>query len=124
MSILRSAALSLAAIVACSAPARPARATFSIVAADTAAGIIGSAGASCVPYEVIRILRVAKGKGLLVGQAYFDDPALEEAEARLAAGETPDEVLQIITDPELFPVAPKMQYGIVDAAGRTASFTG
>lgn len=117
-------AVPLAAFLACAALAPPARATFSVVAADTAAGAIGSAGASCVPYEVIRILRVANGEGLLVGQAYFDDDALAEGEALLAAGEEPPAVLDAITDQFVFPNAPKMQYGIVDVEGRTASITG
>lgn len=62
----RSRLSALGAALACAALASPAQATFSIVAADPAAGAIGSAGASCVPYPVIRILRVAAGKGLLL----------------------------------------------------------
>src|SRR5689334_16412815 len=116
--------LPLAVLLASLAVASPAAATFSIVAADTGVSAIGSAGASCVPYEVIRILRVAPGKGLLVGQAYFDDAALEQAEAMLASGQEPAAVLGAITDASMFPVAPKMQYGIVDVEGRTASITG
>ncbi|MEZ4300816.1 MAG: DUF1028 domain-containing protein [Polyangiaceae bacterium] len=112
------------AAFALTALAVPASATFSIVAADTATGAIGSAGASCVPYEVIRILRVAPGKGLLVGQAYFDDDALAEGQSLLAAGEDPSTVLKAVTDTGVFPLAPRMQYGIVDTAGLTASVTG
>lgn len=118
------ALLPLAAFASCAALATPARATFSVVAVDTATGAIGSAGASCVPYEVIRILRVAPGKGLLVGQAYFDDDALAQGEAMLAAGDAPALVLASVTDSAAHPDAPRMQYGIVDITGRTASFTG
>jgi len=118
------ASLALSTFLACAAFSTPARATFSIVAADTATGAIGSAGASCVPYEVIRILGVADGKGLLVAQANFDDKALAEGQTLLAAGQEPASVLSAITDPTAFPAAPKMQYGIVDIAGRTASITG
>src|SRR5690348_1416449 len=85
----------------------PARATFSIVAADKTTGAIGSAGASCVPYEVIRILRVAEGRGLLVGQANFDDDALAKGQSMLSAGEDPASVLSTITDAASFPAAPK-----------------
>ncbi|MEZ4315728.1 MAG: DUF1028 domain-containing protein, partial [Polyangiaceae bacterium] len=93
--LLPAFATAFAALTALSVPAS---ATFSIVAADTATGAIGSAGASCVPYEVIRILRVAPGKGLLVGQAYFDDDALAEGQSLLAAGEDPSTVLKAVTD--------------------------
>lgn len=78
-----------------------AHATFSIVAAEPGSGAFGSAGASCVPYEVIRILRVADGKGLLVGQAYFEDDALALGKAMLAEGEAPDAVLAAIRGAEL-----------------------
>jgi len=122
------AAFRIAAVVAtCAAAATlvsPARATFSVVAADTAAGAIGSARASCVPCEVIRILRVAKGHGLVIGQANFDDDALTEAKALLDDGEAPAAVLQAITDPAVFPNAPWMQYGIVDIERHTVSTTG
>lgn len=101
-----------------------ARATFSIVATEPATGTIASAGASCVPYEVIRILSVANGQGLLVAQAYFDDDALAKGQSMLAAKEPPASVLATITDSAQYPLAPKMQYGIVDIAGNTASYTG
>lgn len=114
----------VAAALACVALTAPAHATFSIVAADTSTGAVGSAGASCVPYEVIRILRVAPGHGLLVGQAYFDDDALAEGQELLAGGSDPSAVLAAITDPAAHPLAPKMQYGIVDVDGRTAKITG
>lgn len=116
--------LFLAAFLGGTALPGVARATFSIVAADTGTGEIGSAGASCVPYEVIRILRVADGRGLLVGQAYFDDDALATGQSMLAAGEAPASVLAAVTDAAAFPDAPKMQYGIVDVEARTASITG
>lgn len=116
--------LPLAALPASLALTSPARATFSIVAADAGTSAIGSAGASCVPYEVIRILRVAPARGLIVGQAYFDDAALDEAEEMLASGQEPAAVLDAITDASTFPNAPRMQYGIVDVVGRTASITG
>lgn len=116
--------LSLAFAVGLSAVCSSAHATFSIVAADAATQTMGSAGASCVPYEVIRILRIASGKGLLVAQANFDDAALAQGQSMLAANENPAAVLATITDAAKFPMAPKMQYGIVDIAGNVASYTG
>jgi uncharacterized Ntn-hydrolase superfamily protein len=102
----------------------PAFATWSVAAADTTTGAIGSAGASCVPYEVIRIQGIAPGFGVVDAQAYFDDAARDEAVSLLAKRMAPDEILSIITDSALHPVAPKMQYGIVDTLGRFAGYTG
>lgn len=101
-----------------------ASATYSITAADTEAEEVGGAGASCVPYEVIRIYGVAKGRGALNAQAYFDDEALALAVEMLEGGADPASILAEITDPEAHPVAPKMQWGIVDVSGRSARATG
>lgn len=116
--------LSVVAFLGVSAICSLTQATFSIVATEPSTGMIGSAGASCVPYEVIRILAIAEGKGLLVAQANFDDNALATGQAMIATNELPETVLATITDPMKFPMAPKMQYGIVDIAGNTASYTG
>lgn len=102
----------------------PAFATWSVAAGDTTTGTVGSAGASCVPYEVIRIQGIAPGFGVVDAQAYFDDPARDEAVMLLAQRMPPDEILSIITDSAVHPVAKKMQYGIVDTLGRFAGYTG
>jgi uncharacterized Ntn-hydrolase superfamily protein len=101
-----------------------ARATYSITAADTETREVGGAGASCVPYEVVRIYGVAPGHGAVNAQAYFDDEALAQAVDLLAADVDPISVLAAITDPKAHPVAPKMQWGLVDASGRSARSTG
>jgi uncharacterized protein (TIGR03382 family) len=101
-----------------------ASATYSITAADLEAEEVGGAGASCVPYEVVRIYGVAKGRGAVNAQAYFDDEALALAVELLASGADPASILDEITDPEAHPVAPKMQWGIVDVSGRSARATG
>lgn len=104
--------------------AQHARATYSIAGADAAKGEVGSAGASCVPYEVILIYRAVPGVAVIDAQAYFDTPAQDQAEMMLANGASPDEVLAAVTDASMHPDAPKMQYGIVDAKGRVAAATG
>jgi uncharacterized Ntn-hydrolase superfamily protein len=101
-----------------------ASATYSITAADTAAKEVGGAGASCVPYEVVRIYGVAKGHGAVNAQANFDDEALALAVELLGDGADPASVLAEITDAEAHPAAPKMQWGIVDVEGRSARATG
>jgi uncharacterized Ntn-hydrolase superfamily protein len=114
----------LSLVVALLAVPSSARATYSITAADTDTKEVGGAGASCVPYEVVRIYGVAPGHGAVNAQAYFDDEALAQAIELLAAGVDPASVLAAITDPEAHPVAPKMQWGLVDASGRSARSTG
>jgi uncharacterized Ntn-hydrolase superfamily protein len=101
-----------------------AHATYSITGADTATGLVGGAGASCVPYEVIVIYASAPGHGAFNVQAGFDDPARDEAIALLADGATPDEVIAAVSDATVHPEAPQMQYGVVDTLGRTAAYTG
>lgn len=100
------------------------QATYSIVGAQPSKGLLGSAGASCVPYEVIRIYRARSGRGAFVAQAYFDDAAVLRADAMLAMGEAPEAVLASVTDEISYPNAPRMQYGIVDVEGRAVAYTG
>ncbi|MEJ7728276.1 MAG: DUF1028 domain-containing protein [Polyangiaceae bacterium] len=101
-----------------------AHATYSITGADTATGLVGGAGASCVPYEVIVIYASAPDHGAFNVQAGFDDPARDQAVALLANGATPDEVIAAVSDATVHPEAPQMQYGVVDTLGRTAAYTG
>jgi uncharacterized Ntn-hydrolase superfamily protein len=115
-------ALVLAGLLASFGVLGEAGATYSIVAVDPARGQIGAAGASCVPYEVIRIHGNVPGRGAFVAQANFDDLAFERALALLESGETATTVLSTIT--EVGPQARKMQYGIADVNGGLASWTG
>jgi len=114
----------LFAVLAVLCATSPAGATYSITGADTATGLVGGAGASCVPYEVIVIYASAPGHGAFNVQAGFDDPARDQAVALLADGATPDEVIAAVSDATLHPEAPQMQYGVVDTLGRTAAYTG
>ena len=102
----------------------PAHATYSITATDQDASLVGGAGASCVPYEVIVIYASAPGHGALNIQAGFDDAARDAAKALLGDGVAPDEVIAAVTDPSFDPEAPQMQYGVVDLEGRAAGYTG
>ncbi len=111
------------AIIALLAPT-PAQATYSIIAVDSANAQVGAAGASCVPYEVIRIYSSAKGRGALVAQANFDEVAQAEGLALLEGGATAQEVLAAVSDAAAHSQAPKMQYGVVDVTGGIATWTG
>lgn len=105
-------------------PPRDAHATWSITGADSDTGMVGSAGASCVPYEVIVIHAAVPGRGAFDIQAGFDDAARDEALALLADGATPDEVIAAVSDVSAHPGAPEMQYGVVDVLGASAAYTG
>jgi uncharacterized Ntn-hydrolase superfamily protein len=105
--------------------ATTAHATYSITAVDLKTRQVGGAGASCVPYEVIRIYSGIPNRGAINAQAQLDDDAQAEATARLAEGLDADAVLAIVTSPERYPkVSAQMQWGIVDINGNAAHATG
>lgn len=101
-----------------------AAATYSLTAVDNASGALGGAGASCVPYAVDRIFGAIPGQGALNAQAYFDEDAQAAALEHLRAGLSASQVLEQVTDASQFPLAPRMQWGIVDARGGLARATG
>jgi uncharacterized Ntn-hydrolase superfamily protein len=101
-----------------------ARATYSITAVETSTRAVGGAGASCVPYEVDRIYSAVPGVGALNAQAYFDEEAKAEAVRLLETGLDPSAIVAEISDAQAFPLAPRMQWGIVDVEGNVATFTG
>jgi uncharacterized Ntn-hydrolase superfamily protein len=103
-----------------------ARATYSIVAADTTSKESGGAGTSCLQGvdDVHIIFGVAPGRGALVAQALWNQQARDEGTLLLADGAEPSLVLARITAPDFDADASVRQYGIVDVTGRTAAFTG
>ena len=118
------AALLLSSLLLSSLLPSSALATYSLIAVDPARGEVGAAGASCVPYEVIRIYESASGRGALVAQANFDDDAQAQGLALLEADALAVDVLAALTDIGAHPLAPKMQYGVVDVFGGVATVTG
>ena len=100
-------------------------ATYSIVAADTSTMWVGGAGTSCVgSLSVSVLLGAAPGKGAVHAQAALNTKGRDEAQRRLAAGESPEEALAAITSASFDPMAARRQYGAVDLMGRTAAYTG
>lgn len=98
--------------------------TYSIVAVDQGDGTVGAAGASCVRSNVIRILGVARGRGVVHAQSYMNPTGRDEAVRRLALFEDPEAILAFITGPGFDPDAARRQYGLADREGRAAAFTG
>jgi MYXO-CTERM domain-containing protein len=109
--------------IALSWPA-PSRATYSITALDRESGEVGGSGASCVPYSVDLIYGAVAGRAALNSQAFFVEELKAEALSLLTAGASAESVLAAVTNAAVYPESAKTQWGIVDAAGGFASFTG
>lgn len=101
-----------------------AHATYSITALDRESGEVGGSGASCVPYSVDLIYGSVAGRGALNSQAFFVEELKAEALSLLAAGGSAESVLAAVTNAGVYPESANTQWGIVDAAGGFASFTG
>jgi len=105
--------------------ARPALATWSIVAIDTASGEVGSAGASCTN-SVGGIVAIVPGKGVIVAQAASNALARKKGVELLQQGHSPKEIVAQISDVWFDANRAQQQYGVVALAqaGRAAGFTG
>lgn len=101
-----------------------ARATYSITALDRESGEVGGSGASCVPYAVDLIYGAVAGRGALNSQAFFVEELKVEALSLMTAGGSAESVLAAVTNTAVYPESARTQWGIVDAAGGFASFTG
>jgi uncharacterized Ntn-hydrolase superfamily protein len=104
----------------------PARATYSIVAADSASGQVGGSGTSCVgsALDVFIIYGGAPGHGAVHAQARVSTAGRDEAVRLLELDTLPDDIIAAITAPAFDRSASQRQYGIADLAGRAAGFTG
>lgn len=105
--------------------APPARATYSIVAADATAREVGGAVTSCVaPQSVELVYRAAPGHGAIHAQAAANTAGRDRGVALLAAGTAPADVIAEITQSSFDTRFQTRQYGVVDLSGRAAGFTG
>lgn len=96
--------------------------TFSIAARDPANGDLGVAVQSKFPNVRAAVPWAKAGVGAVATQSYINSDFGTKGLQLLALGATPEEVLTIIgrDDPELS----QRQVGVVDARGRSATFTG
>ncbi len=100
-------------------------ATFSIVAVDLRDGSVGGAVASCVGIDTTyQVYGAVPGHGAIITQSYLHPEAQAYGLAWLGAGESPDTILQTLTDPSYDSDFELRQYALVSAAGDIASFTG
>lgn len=116
-------AVALSAAILSAGPTSPVRAgTFSIVARDPGNGDLGVAVQSKFPNVRVAVPFAKSKVGAVATQSFANSEFGTKGLALLALGATPEETLTIIgrDDPDL----QDRQVGVVDAKGRSATFTG
>jgi uncharacterized Ntn-hydrolase superfamily protein len=99
--------------------------TYSIVGSDTRRGELGGAGTSCLDGEDVYVIYGATpGIGVVHAQAYYNLNGRRRALELLEQGQSPGAAIADITLPTFDPSASIRQYGIIDARGQSAAFTG
>lgn len=97
-------------------------ATFSIAARDASSGLLGTAVSTKVPAVGSLCPFIRHGVGALCTQAWVNPSLGPRILDRIAAGETAADALQHEIETEID--RDIRQVGVVDAAGRSAAFTG
>ncbi|MBX3437886.1 MAG: DUF1028 domain-containing protein [Planctomycetaceae bacterium] len=100
----------------------PTVATFSIVACDPETGELGIAVQSRLPGVGAIVPFARAGVGAIATQAYANTRFGPEGLKLLSEGKAPEEVMRLLTAGDL--ARAERQFGIVDARGRTVTFTG
>ena len=96
--------------------------TFSVVARDPATGDLGGAVQSKFPAVGAAVLHGRAGAGVVATQALCNVSYGPRGLDLLEAGASPSQALAVLTGSDELPE--RRQAGIVDALGRTASYTG
>jgi MYXO-CTERM domain-containing protein len=104
---------------------RAARATYSIVAADTGTAEIGGAGTSCLKgSDVYMIYGSVPGVGVVHTQATYEGSVHARSIELVAQGLSPLDVIRALTDETRDSDAQKRQFAVVNVRGEVAGFTG
>ncbi len=107
--------------------------TFSIVAVDPETGAVGSAGATCLDVvqegaSAVIISDIFPGRGAIHTQSYWTAVNQNNARVRFLAGDSPQAVLDWLTDNDVQSNPFIRQYGIADldpmGNPRAAAYTG
>lgn len=109
----------------------PVQATWSIIAVDTATGVVVIASATCVSAEGLRTRGglmsiqavIVPGVGVAAAQAGVDGTRANQTLIfeQLQAGTDPDDIITMLSEDPNFE---RRQFGIVDLQGRMAGFSG
>ena len=120
----RSFAVSAPVVALLLAPAT-ARATYSVVATDSATGQVGGAVTSCVGSQGVGVVyRPSVGHGGVNAQAAANATGRDRAVTLLNTDVAPADIITMITASSFDSSAATRQYGVVDLMGRAAGFTG
>jgi uncharacterized Ntn-hydrolase superfamily protein len=106
--------------------------TFSIVAADSITGEVGSAGASCVdmfntPYSNDFLGELFPGVGAINTQASYDPTNQANARKRMNAGDSPSQIMAWLSANDVNGNPSQRQYGairLINGSPKTAGYTG
>jgi uncharacterized Ntn-hydrolase superfamily protein len=99
--------------------------TYSIVGADKTTREVGGAGTSCLMGEDVYVIyQAVSGHGVVHAQAYYNLNGRRRAAELLSDSQPPLDIISQITMKSFDASASLRQYGIVDALGRSAGFTG
>jgi uncharacterized Ntn-hydrolase superfamily protein len=102
-----------------------ARATYSVVATDSATGQVGGAVTSCVGNQGVGVVyRPSVGHGGVNAQAAANANGRDRAVMLLNTDVAPADIITMITASSFDSSAATRQYGVVDLMGRAAGFTG
>jgi uncharacterized Ntn-hydrolase superfamily protein len=102
-----------------------ARATYSIVAADSVTGQVGGAVTSCVGSQGVGVVyRPSVSHGAVNAQAAANSNGRDRAVTLLNMDVAPADIITMITASSFDASAATRQYGVVDLMGRAAGFTG
>ena len=118
--LLRCAAIAIATL-----PPATARATYSVVATDSATFQVGGAVTSCVGASGVGVVyRGAPGHGAVNAQASANAGGRDRAVMLLNSDVAPADIITMITTSSFDANAATRQYGVVDVMGRAAGYTG
>lgn len=106
--------------------------TFSIVAADSVTGEVGSAGASCVDmfnttFTNDFLGELFPGVGAINTQAAYDQTNQANARKRMNAGDSPSQIMSWLSSNDVNSNPTQRQYGairLVNGSPKTAGYTG
>lgn len=99
--------------------------TWSTIGVDPDAGQMGGAGTSCVGSLNVNVIYASvPDVGVVHAQAQLSTAMRDRAQQAMAEDLSPDEIIALVTDPEVDSGFSRRQYGVVDLLGRSAGFTG
>jgi MYXO-CTERM domain-containing protein len=105
--------------------AAPCSATYSIVGSDSSTREVGGTGTSCLGgSDVYIIYGAVPGIGVIHAQAQYNQNGRNRGVELVEQGTAPADIISAITAAGFDSNARVRQYGVADATGRTAGFTG